>query len=186
MFFPALPQRTRWLHGLDCHTIYLATTCRLSTQARHLTGYNRWTCRDWAKKCSPQKRPIPALRIPHPRNFLLILSKVQMLTLVLGVGVFSLLPILETPCTSQNFPNFPRSSLPPHTVDSRSNPEVPRKFPDFPRSFLDLPRSNRTSPEANASPCLASLTASGGYSPEFKRGATEMILEHRGLPANKS
>ena len=63
LFFPALPERTRWLHGLDCH--------RLSMQARHLTGENRWTCRDWATEFSPQKRPIPALRILHPRNFLL-------------------------------------------------------------------------------------------------------------------
>ena len=71
LFFPALPERTRWLHGLDCHTISFTTTCRLSTQARHLTGENRWTCRDWATNFPPPKGPIPALRILHPRNFLL-------------------------------------------------------------------------------------------------------------------
>ena len=38
LFFPALTERNRWLRGLDCHAISLATTCRLSTQARHLTA----------------------------------------------------------------------------------------------------------------------------------------------------
>ena len=73
LFFTALPQRTRWLRGLDCYTISLATTCRLNTQARHLTGESRWTCRDWATIFGP-KRTNPALRILHPRNFLLILQ----------------------------------------------------------------------------------------------------------------
>ena len=66
-----LPERICWLRGLDYHVISMATTCRLSTQTRNFTGESRWTCRDWATNVSPQKGPIPALRILHPRNFLL-------------------------------------------------------------------------------------------------------------------
>ena len=74
LFFSVLPERICWLLGLDCHVISLATTCRLSTQTRHFIGESRWTCRDWATNFSPQEGPIPALRILHLRNFLLIFT----------------------------------------------------------------------------------------------------------------
>ena len=69
LFFPALPERPRWLRGLDCHTVSLATTCRLSTQTRHLTGESRWTCRNWVTNFLPQKRPIRSTTDPTPQKF---------------------------------------------------------------------------------------------------------------------
>ena len=65
-FFPALPERIRWLHGLDCHAISFASCNNL--QIEHASQAPRWRkqvdCRDWATP----RRTNPSTADPTPQK----------------------------------------------------------------------------------------------------------------------
>ena len=69
LFFPALPERTRWLRGLDCHAISLATTCRLSTHSQAPHWRKQVDLQRLGDKFFAPKRTNPSTTDPTPQKF---------------------------------------------------------------------------------------------------------------------